>query len=286
MGEIFTKIGGWFGNIFAQFKDMGIIDIIDILLVAVILYYVYKFIRVRRAGKLAVGLVLLLVAFIVSQLADMYALGFLLSNIFQIGIIAVVILFQPELRAVLEKVGAQPFKGIKNLGDYSSPDAVGATINSIASAVSDLSRTKTGALIVIERTTKLGDIVSSGTKINADVNSSLLKNLFFNKAPLHDGAVIISENRIHSAGCYLPVSSNTDINEELGTRHRAAIGMSENSDAISIVVSEETGVISIALEGELKRGFDEESLKNQLNSILITEPIKKFGKKTEGGGDK
>lgn len=286
MSELLKSLGEWFTGVLDQFKHIGIIDVIDILIVATILYYVYKFIRVRRAGKLALGLVLLLIAFVISRLAEMYALGFILSNIFQVGILALVVLFQPELRAALEKVGAQPLKGIKNLAEAGRTAEVTAMISAVSVAASDLASTKTGAIIVIERSTKLGDIVSSGTRINSDVSVPLLKNIFFNKAPLHDGAVIISQNKIHSAGCFLPVSANTDIHEDLGTRHRAAIGMSENSDAISIVVSEETGVISIALEGELKRGFDEESLKNQLMSMLVTEPIKKFGRKNEGGSGK
>lgn len=255
-------------------KEINVIDVIDILIVAVILYFVYKFIRNRRAGRLAIGILLLLLVFIISSVLNMHALTFLLSNLFQVGIIAVVILFQPELRAALERVGNQPLRGLKAVTDARSSAQISSMISNICDAVCDLSSTKTGALIVIERETKLGDIEKTGTEINADVNSALIKNIFFNKAPLHDGAVIISQQRIHSAGCFLPLSEKNDIYSELGTRHRAAIGISENSDAITIVVSEETGVISLALDGELKRNFDYTALKNQLYSLLVSDGVR------------
>ncbi len=216
----------------------------------------------------------------------MYGLRFLLSNIFQIGLIAIVILFQPELRAALEKMGAQPLKGFKTIAAQKTSSA-SAMIANVCSAVTGLSETKTGALIVIERLTKLGDIEKTGTTFNADPNAALIKNIFFNKAPLHDGALIISDNKIVAAGCFLPLSQRDDIIQDLGTRHRAAIGMSENSDAIVIVVSEETGTISLALNGELKRNFDYTSLKNQLYALLINESKSpRSSRKSEEGENK
>lgn len=254
-------------------SDISVVDIIDITIVSFVFYYLYKFIRERRAGKLAVGILILLLVLLLSEVFDMYAIGFLLTNFFQVGIIAIIIVFQPELRSALEKVGAEPLKSLRNIGEAKTGNTatVHQAIAEITQAVCDMSLDKTGALIVIERSTKLGDIVKSGTPINADVSSFLLRNIFFNKAPLHDGAVVIRKSRIHSAGCFLPLSTNDDIVKDLGTRHRAAIGMSENSDAVVVVVSEETGTISIALNGQLKRNFSYNTLRKELTSLLVSE---------------
>ncbi len=257
-----------------RIKSMRFIDYCDIIIVAVLLYLLYKFVRNRRAGKLAVGILLLLFAFLISQVLEMHALSFLFSNIFQVGLIALIVLFQPELRSMLEKVGAEPLKGIKNISEQKTSPELNAMINELSEAVCDMSKVKTGALIVIERSTKLGDIIKTGTVINANIECSLIKNVFFNKAPLHDGAAIITGTRLYAAGCFLPLSSNNEIVKDLGTRHRAAIGMSENSDAVVIVVSEETGTISVAVNGELKRNLDYNSLVNQLKTLLIAQPHK------------
>ena len=182
--------------------------------------------------------------------------------------IALVILFQPELRAALEKVGSSSFKTFKNTISKEKEIAERDNIANICQAVSELAREYTGALIIVERNTPLGDIIKTGTVINADICVEMLKNIFFNKAPMHDGAVVIHNNRIYAAGCFLPMSKNDDIIKDLGTRHRSAIGMSEESDAVVIVVSEETGTISIALNGELRRNYDYNSLKHELSSLL------------------
>ncbi len=267
----------------------SVIDIIDIAIVAFVFYYLYKFIRERRAGKLAAGILILLLVMLLSDILEMHALGFLLTNVFQVGIIAVIILFQPELRSALEKVGAEPLKGLRNIGEGKNDDQMHTVIGEITQAVCDMSLDKTGALIVIERSTKLGDVIKSGTVVNANVSSFLIKNIFFNRAPLHDGAMIIRDGRIHSAGCFLPLSTNDDIIKDLGTRHRAAIGMSENSDAAIIVVSEETGTISMAFEGHLRRNYSYNSLKTELTHLLSGDddtekpqkkvPLSLFGKK-------
>ena len=285
MSQFFNTIASQFASLWSLLKTIRIVDIIDIIIVAVLIYLLYKFIKTRRAAKLAIGVAILLLVFIISDLVHMYALSFLLSNVFQIGLIALVILFQPELRSVLEKVGAQPLKGLKNISENARGSAeTTAMISNVCEAVSDMSSTKTGCLIVIERLTKLGDIEKTGTVLTADPNASLIKNIFFNKAPLHDGAMIISDNKICAVGCFLPLSAKNDIFKDLGTRHRAAIGMSENSDAIVIVVSEETGTISIALDGELKRNFDYTSLKNQLYSLLVVDQkTSRLHKKNDGG---
>ena len=252
-----------------------LIDALDILFVSFVIYYVVKFIRDRRASKLAVGVFLILVVLLFSEMMGMRAMNFILSNIVQVGLIALIIVFQPELRSALEKVGDSPFKSLKNtVTPKDKEHAKAEGIANICQAASELSREYTGALIIIERNTPLGDIIKTGTVINADICVSMLKNIFFNKAPLHDGAVIIRNNRIYAAGCFLPMSTNDDIIKDLGTRHRSAIGMSENSDAVVIVVSEETGTISIALNGELRRNYDYNTLKYELTTLLGAEESK------------
>lgn len=254
-------------------KTVSVFDIIDIVCVSVLLYFLYKFIRDRRAGKLAVGILLLVVVLIISNLLDMYLLQYILQNIFQVGIITLVILFQPEIRSVLEKMGTTPLnlKGLKGIGEAKDISSAQAVIDEIVSASCDLAATKTGALIVFERTTKLGDMILTGTVIDAYPAASMIKNIFFNKAPMHDGALIVRDMRLHAAGCFLPLSNNPDIIKDLGTRHRAGIGMSENSDAIVVIISEETGMISTAVEGKLVRGYRKETLTAFLRSQLIGE---------------
>lgn len=264
-------------------RGISFVDIIDIGCVSILLYFLYKFIRERRAGKLALGVLLLFAVQIVSIAADMYLLQYIMQNIFQVGIITLVILFQPEIRSMLEKVATQPLKSLTGIGEmkqnsYNMPHV----IEEVVSAVCDLSESKTGALIVFERSTKLGDMIITGTVIDAYPASFLIKNIFFNKAPMHDGAMIIRDGRINAAGCLLPLSNNPDIIKDLGTRHRAGIGMSENSDALVIIVSEETGTISVAMEGNLMRGFDHKSLTELLRAELIADSgeKRKFNLKT------
>lgn len=247
--------------------SFGINDFFDILIVSVLLYYVYKFIRDRRAGKLALGLVVILLVNVVSDIFSLSALGFIISNFFQIGLLAIVIIFQPELRSALEQAGGTSLKGLKNLGEKHIENTE-QMINEVCDAVCVMAKDKTGALIVFENQTGLNDIVSSGTVINADVSSFLIRNIFFENTPLHDGAVVIRDGRVCAAGCYLPLSDNMSIAKELGTRHRAAIGMSEISDALVLVVSEETGIISVVTNGNIKRNFDYVGLKKELSQFL------------------
>ncbi|MBO5648690.1 MAG: diadenylate cyclase CdaA [Clostridia bacterium] len=269
----------WISNtltfIWQTLRTIAITDLLDIALVSVMLFFAFRFIRERRAGKLALGIVLLFIIMVVSETLDMYVTRYLLQNIFQVGIIVVIVLFQPEIRSALEKIGGEPFKSIRGIGDQRDSTETLGVIREVCEACTDLARQKTGALLVFERTTKLGDIIKTGTVINADVSSFLLKNIFFNKAPLHDGATVISGNRIHSAGCFLPLSLNDNIIKDLGTRHRAGIGMSENSDAVVVIVSEETGTISVAVDGKLKRGYDASTLVAELESLLITDNLYK-----------
>jgi len=252
-------------------KNISFFDYVDIACVSILFYFLYKFIKERRAGKLAVGVLFLFGLQIVSSVFDMYVLQFLLQNIFQVGIITLVILFQPEIRSVLEKVGATPLKSFKSIGETKDSAAVGNMIAEVTSAVCDFAESKTGALIVFERDTRLGDVIATGTTVDAYPASFLIKNIFFNKAPMHDGAMIIRDSRVYAAGCLLPLSNNPDIIKDLGTRHRAGIGISENSDAVVIIVSEETGVISSAVEGKLIRGYDGDSLSAFLRGELARE---------------
>ncbi len=264
--------------------SFGVNDFFDILIVAVLFYYIYKFIKQRRAGKLAIGLGVILLVKILTDIFSLNALGFIINNFFQIGLLAIVILFQPELRSALEQAGGTSLKGLKNFGERHIENAE-EMINAVCDAACEMAKNKTGALIVFENQTGLNDIISSGTIVNADVSSFLLRNIFFENTPLHDGAVVIREGRVYAAGCYLPLSENTRIAKELGTRHRAAIGMSEVSDALVLVVSEETGTISIAYRGNIERKFDYATLKKYLTEFLMPSddesPKKRFNKLTK-----
>lgn len=266
------------GGILRTIKSISFLDIIDIIGVAFLLYYIYKFIRDRRAGKLALGVAFIIAFQILSDILEMHAMQYILQNVLQVGLITLVVLFQPELRSALEKMGGESLRGIRSIGEQKGMSPVYAAIDSVVAAVVDMSASKTGALIVFERSTKLGDLILTGTVINADPTPFLIKNVFFNKAPLHDGALIVRDGRLYAAGCLLPLSTNPDIIKDLGTRHRAAIGMSENSDAVVVVVSEETGTVSIAYEGKLKRGFSRSSLSKELRKYLA-EPNEGITKK-------
>ncbi len=247
--------------------EMKFVDFVDIVILSVILFYVYKFIRQRRAVRLARGVLIVLAVLLISVIFNMRALNFILENFFQVGMIAIIIIFQSDLRAALERFGSTNIKNFRGISEGDAK-AIIKTAETIAEAAETLSKTKTGALIAIERSTKLGEHLSHGVIINADMSSLLIRNIFFNKAPMHDGAMIIRDRRIYAAGCYLPLS-NADVNKDLGTRHRAALGLSEVSDAIVIVVSEETGTISLAIDGELERNYTSDSLKNELMKYLL-----------------
>lgn len=256
--------------VLTRIENIEIKDVFDILILSFILFFVFRFIMDRRAGKLALGLVFVILILILGNLFEMRAITFIFQNFYQAGIIAIIIVFQPELRSALEKMGTAPISNIKNISvDTKNSSYITNAIGIISEAVCDLSMEKTGALIVIERSTKLGDHIKTGTILNAQLTTPLLKNIFFNKAPLHDGAVILRNYRIFSAGCFLPLSTKEDIISDLGTRHRAAIGISELSDAIVIVVSEETGNISIAHNGTLKRNYSYKTLKSELSKLLL-----------------
>lgn len=241
-------------------------DTIDIAIVAIIIYYVLKFIRDTRAAQLMKGIILLILLFQLAKLMNLQATSQILNSTLEFGILAVLIVFQPELRTLLERIGRSG-KGT-NLFFFTTEkkqtDAeIEANITNIVDAVSNMAATKTGALIVVERTTKLGEVINTGTKVDAAVSSDLIMNVFYPKAPLHDGAMIIRDGRINAAGCFLPLTTKK-VDSDLGTRHRAGIGVSEISDAVVILVSEETGIISVAMEGNLQRRISPDALKGLL----------------------
>ncbi len=250
--------------LFNNLKLLRITDVIDIAVVAFVIYHGIKLIRETRASQLIKGIIVLVLIMYVSEVLKLNSINFILENTLQIGLIAVLIIFQPELRRTLEKVGNASVRKLIKIND----DTEETYTDEICSAVSKLASSKTGALILIERSTKLGDIIASGTEIDAKVSQSLLVNLFVPNTPLHDGAVIIGGNRIKAAACLLPLTQNTNFSKELGTRHRAAIGVSEVADCIAIVVSEETGTISMAINGRIKRDHTPVSLRRDIDKIL------------------
>lgn len=252
-------------QIWMLFSSMDILDFVDIILIAVFLYYAFRFIRDRSAGKLIVGIAILLIIQLFAKNFGLLAVDYILGNFFKIGVLALIILFQPEFRSALEKMGSEPLKGLKNIGEKNPMQKRAQMIDSICNSCHKMSMDKTGALIAIERETKLGEYIGNGTLINALPSSPLIENIFFKNSPLHDGAVIFRDERLYAAGCFLPLTSSEEF-KNLGTRHHAALGLSEVSDAIVIVVSEQTGTISVALNGKLKRNVD---LRNFLRSILI-----------------
>ena len=281
--DIILDFLGYIRNTVANIRPE---DIIDIIIVSVIIYYAVKFIRDRRAAKLLIGIVFLILVYIISSVLRMYVLSFMLENVFQVGLIALIVVFQPELRSLLEKIGGTSISSINRIVDAEQKNTqkIRNTIDIISKAAADFSVVKSGALIVIERTTKLGDIVkSSGAILNAELSVPLVKNLFYDKAPLHDGAMIISNNLIQAAGCRLPVSGSETLPSEVGMRHRAGVGISENSDAVVVIVSEENGRISIAVDGKLERNFDMYSLKDRLSEMLLKNPSSKNNKNGKNG---
>lgn len=276
-----SAIKDHFFAIASQIASIGFFDILDIVIVSVIFYYTYRFARDRRAGRLAIGILFVVVVMVISNILEMKVMSFLIEGIAQVGIIGLIILFQAELRTFLEKMGGTSIISRTKKRDKKYFSHAIQCVDAVVEAVSDLSAEKTGALIVFERATKLGDVIKTGTVIDAQASSYMIKNIFFNKAPMHDGALIIRSNRLYSAGCFLPLSMNPEIVKDLGTRHRAGIGMSENSDAVVVIVSEETGIISLAVDGHLTRDYDNVTLKRELVKLIFTDYSKN---NSENGG--
>lgn len=267
-------IAEWFNSILAVFKTVQFNDIIDILAVTFIIFGLFRIIRETRAEQLLKGVVILLAVYIISMVFGLTMMTGLLRLLFEFSVLIVAIVFQPELRKALERLGKtgfwKYFNAIKNGKNDENIAMVKKSIVAVADTATLFSSSKTGALIVFERDVKLSDIADTGTILNSDPSVALLGNIFFNKAPLHDGATIIRDGKVFAAGCILPLTNkNKDIDINLGTRHRAAVGMSEVSDAVIVVVSEETGAISIAVNGNLSRNYDRETLASQLQNLLL-----------------
>lgn len=243
-------------------------DVLDILVMAYIIYKGVELIRKTHSSRLAKGLLILLVVLWLSSVLKLTMINFLIQRALELGLIAVVIIFQPELRRLLEKLGSGKITGLFS-SKASAPISMDAAITQTVLAFDSMSQTKTGALLVFERNSNLSEHMNTGTIIDADVSSELLRNIFFEPAPLHDGAVIIRNGRVAAAGCMLPLSNNTNLSHDLGMRHRAAIGISEHSDAVVAVVSEETGAISVAINGMMKRHLDPTTFEAILRAELL-----------------
>lgn len=274
LNKVFEAIASWWEWMVSIAMNFQFKDAVDIIIVAFLIYGVVKLVRETRAGQLVKGLFLLVVLFIISSYFNLVMVSRVLAYFFQFAFVAILIVFQPEIRKALEQVGrnnvGQSIAAVVTGRDRSYDRAqIRKAINAVVDGVGILQQLKMGALIVFERKTKLGDIIETGTQINCEPSGQIVGNIFFNKAPLHDGAMIIRDGMIHAAGCILPLTKNTAVSAELGTRHRAALGVSEESDAVVVVVSEETGQISVAVNGVLARRFTRDTLRDVLEGYLI-----------------
>ena len=267
-------IAAWdsFINLVKMFR---ISDALDVILVSFIIYSAIKLVRETRAEQLVKGIIVLLVVWGASNLLKLYMLKTLLTYFFQFSVMALLVVFQPEIRRALEQIGRSGIGnkhwtfGVPSTDIEALIQQNRSGVNAVVDAAAVLQKQKTGALIVFEMKTKLGDIIDTGTVVNAIPSAPIICNIFFNKAPLHDGGMIIRDGMVYAAGCILPLTKSDKVSLELGTRHRAAIGMSENSDAVIVVVSEETGQISVAVNGVLTRNYTRETLKSELESLIL-----------------
>ena len=261
-------------SIVANFQTFKLVDLLDILIIAFLIYQLLGFVNRTRAGQLAKGALIVMAVYLVANILNMRTVTWLLNSLLQVGLLTLVVLFQPEIRRALERMGqtdqwAYRFFNKNRYNDTSLKGAWRSAIIAICDAAERFSETKTGALIVLERHTNLSEIVRTGTPVNSAVNLEVLGTIFYECTPLHDGAAIIENGRIKAAGCVLPLSNNLDLGKDMGTRHRACLGIAENSDAIAVVVSEETGIISMAKNGVLIRHFDRQTLYTRLVDEMI-----------------
>ena len=256
-----------FFSAFNQFRTISFIDILYILIVSYIIYRVMKLLKDTSAERLIKGIIILVGIMLLASMLHLTMISWLLQQALNVGLFAIVVVFQPELRRLLEQIGKGNFSRLIVPAD--APDEVESMITATVSACADMSRTKTGALIVFERRERLGEIISTGTMVDAAPSAELIKNIFFKNSPLHDGAMIVRAGRVCAAGCVLPLSGNQSLSRDLGTRHRAAVGMSESADSVLVVVSEETGSISVAIGGMLKRHLSPDMLRKLLENELL-----------------
>ncbi|MDO4269606.1 MAG: diadenylate cyclase CdaA [Eubacteriales bacterium] len=252
---------------FDSLRGATFMDVIDILLVAYIIYRVMKLLKDTSAERLVKGIIVLAGVLLLATVMKLTTISFILKNSLGIGVFAIIVIFQPELRRILEQLGKGNLSRL--FVSANDPDAVEAAVSAVVDACADMAKTKTGALIVFEHRERLGEIVATGTTVDAAPSPELIKNIFFKNSPLHDGAMVIREGRVCAAGCVLPLSGSQNLSRDLGTRHRAAVGMSESADSVLVVVSEETGAISVAIGGMLKRHLSPEVLKKVLEGELL-----------------
>lgn len=257
--------------IIANFQTFKLVDLLDIIIISFLIYQLLGIVNRTRAGQLFKGALLVMAVYLVAETLNMRTVTWLLNSLLQVGLLTLVVLFQPEIRRALERMGSGKLASVFSSQRPASSHDLESAIRQTVEAYTDLSRDKVGALMVFERRDLLDDVIKTGTPLDCSVTGELLKNLFWNKAPLHDGAVIVREGRIVGAGCMLPLSGNVNLSRDLGMRHRAGIGMSEHSDAVVVIVSEETGSISAAMGGMLKRHLAPETLERLLRNELLSE---------------
>lgn len=267
MGGVFSAIYSLWNQIIYAISSVEFNDIIDILIIAYVIYHAIGFLRESRAGQLVKGLAILFVIFVVSGWLKLTTVQWVLNRVVDSIIIAAAVIFQPELRRILEKVGRTNFSRGQLLED--DVTELSQCIDNVSRAAGIMQDKRIGALIVFERKTQLGEIINTGTVLDAESSVSVINNIFFPKSPLHDGAMIIRNGRVYAAGCILPLTQREDLSLQLGTRHRAAIGMTENSDAVVLVVSEETGIISLVSNGQITRNFNSVSAGAELKRLLL-----------------
>ncbi len=264
------QLTSFFTVLYNNLQLLRITDVIDIAIVAYIIYKVIMFVRKNHAFRVAKGVGVILLVLLASEILNLTMITYFIGKSLELGLIALVILFQPELRRILERLGSSKLARLVSTGSTSTV-GMDAAITQISVAVDVMSQSKTGALMVFERHSGLNEYMNTGTLIHADISSELIRNIFFEPAPLHDGAVIIQDGKIAAAGCMLPLSNNNTLSHDLGMRHRAAIGISEHTDAVVAIVSEETGAISVAINGMIKRHLDVETFEEILRAELIQE---------------
>ena len=282
------EIQEFFSNIKNTFPTITVVDILDILLVTFVIYTIINLFRSTSSNRIARAIILLLALTLITDLLNFHTLNYLLDRVLEMGIIALLIVFQPELRRFLERIGGRSVRGLIGI-NVNQSDQIKEAVEETVKACEAMSKERVGALIVFERENSLEQISLTGTKVDAAVSQELIRNIFFPKASLHDGAMLINRGRIESAGCVLPLSENRNLSTDLGTRHRAGVGISETNDCVAVIVSEETGTISVAINGMLKRYLSTQTLEKLLMQEMIGEAgktsvidrIKSFKK---GGG--
>lgn len=255
-------------RLWSDLRTIGFGDVIDVLIITFIVYRLLSSVRRTSTGNVIKGIVVIVAVLVISSLLNLNVVNYLMGQVMQMAVVILIILFQPELRRLLEQAGNTNRLGLL-FGPRSSTGETEAVIETVVTALTDLSRSRTGALVVFERKLSLGDYAATGTPVNATVSGELLKSIFFPNTPLHDGAVLIQENRILAAGCMLPMSTNPALSRDLGMRHKAGVGMSERNDGVVVIVSEETGAIAVAVDGMLKRRLDTETFRSLLIQELI-----------------